>query len=1175
MSYGLKYISTAYGLSSVQWKVELYEKDYTPIVGSNPTQLILVGDGIRIGYDRNDDRFNTIYSRYAILDFKATLNFDINTLQFDDEKKYQVKIYKNNSLEFVGWLIPFYSSQEFEDISIAKISVQAKDGINQLKNKKFVDQHPEIGNNRQSQKNIISQCLREIGYNMTLEIYYNRFETSMNKTSNDCPLAQTAFNIYSLEKDETNNLDYYEVLHRILKSHDLRISQAQGVWRIISPSELLDGAVTGRVYDYLGEYVSSETLNTDISFHTGGLKVKSNSIIRKDIPIQQYSAFYEVGVFTNILPNGKLNQFSGTTPVNWTKVGAWGINEVSTILNSNGIQFDNTYTTDEGVGGKYFESSEIDISGLSSFKFTAEAYADSDIDSIKIAIILYNSSNSSYVYYVDKYGSIKDTEVTAIIDKGTQDKYVSYDLSFVTNSATQYLNGVDKIKIRIYPGVRLSNGVPTKKKVKYRNLSLTGQANSYDKEFLGRVYEYKNTNLIGSKVADEYTVYYQDNIGASISKFRNTLFINNSNSITNSWKRTNESVSRTLLESCLVDRLSLTAKFNDIFEGIVKGYIDLTNTLYLTSESKRFIVLFCEYSLQEDSTEVVVVELSSSEISISSKIFDKYENDKIIDVSDGLTSASISGTEVYDKQITSTGGIIYETLYPDGGIDALPIDTTNPRAGNKGILIFGANYAEGIQLGNKNNQTLVEVLGGKLNIGDSKLYSYDITTGDDEVFVGLGIDSHEFQVDGRIMAVGGVEVGQGGVWITKQITPEGLIYGQITAETAITVNSPIVNFPTQIYIKEVGGIGENPVQFNTQVEFNQPIFITESSDPRSAVTKQQLETAVADLTLGEFGQYLNSYDNFTVLNAPYGGSFVGGLLTGLPNGMYLGHSVKFAIGQDKPNEATYMAFGLPRDDFDGKIYLRGIYENGEVDTGWKAVGGDIQNFTIYRNEAEIQRLGYYYEIDKGDQNVFVGFDKTNGDFEIAMMIADSESVIVTEARTVMRAEDGRLCYQFGNNEPVKYALTSEVGTGAAIAYSGQSPISVDGTLIKIQVANGSQNGYLSSADWTRFNNAASGDLNFILNRAIYWRNAGITDPNNYAAKLFWAGTGTPVTTNVFTSVQGLIFEADTTMNLGASGNMNIKGNKIFLNGIEIDMSAFATGKVLKATSSSKAEWVTL
>lgn len=729
MAYGLKFISTAYGIGSVQWKIELYEKDYVPEEEETPVSLEMVGDGIRVGYDRNDDRFLNIYSRYAIIDFKATESFDINTLQFDDEKKYQVKVYRNNNIEFIGWLIPFYSSQEFEDINIAKISVQAKDGINQLKNKLFVDAHPEIANNRQSQKDIISQCLREVGYNINLEIYYNKFEESMDKTINDCPLTQTDFNIYSLEKDESTNINYFEVLERILKSHDLRISQVEGVWRILSQPELLDGEVTGRVFDYLGEYGSTKTITTDVVFHTGGMSVLANSIIRKDIPIQQYSAFYEVGVFTNILPNGKLNQFSGTTPINWTKVGSWAINEVSTILNSNGIQFDNTYTTDEGIGSKYFESSEIDITGLSSFKFTAEAYADSDIDSVKIAIILYNSTNSDYIYYVDKYGTIRENAVTAIIDKGTQDKYVTYDLSFVTNSATQYLNGVDKVKIRIYPGVRLSDGVPTKKKVKYRNLSLTGQANSYDKEFLGRLYQYKNTALTGSKVLDEYNVFYQDNIGASVSKFRNTLFLAGTDTTTVSWKRTGETTARTLLESCLVDRLALTAKFNDIFEGTLKGYIDLTKTPYLTSEDKRFLVLWCEYSLQNDYSEVVLVELDSTEIEISSKVFDRYENNKVIDVSDGVISASISGAEAYNESITSTGGTTYGIIYADGGIDAIPATSADPRASNKGLLLLGPTNAQNIELGNTANNTLVEVL-GRLGIRNASNFLGEFSVAD-------------------------------------------------------------------------------------------------------------------------------------------------------------------------------------------------------------------------------------------------------------------------------------------------------------------------------------------------------------------------------------------------------------------------------------------------------------
>jgi hypothetical protein len=844
MAYGLRYISTAYGLSSVQWKVELYEKDYTTIVGSLPTELRLLGDGIKIGYDRNDDRFTTIYSRYAILDFKTTVNFDINTLQFDDEKKYQVKIYRNNLVEFTGWLIPFYSSQEFEDIKISKISVQAKDGINQLKNKKYVDERPEITTNRQSQKDIISQCLREIGYNMTLEVYYNKFESSMSKTILDCPLAQTDFNIYSLEKDETTNLDYYEVLDRILTTHDLRIAQAQGVWRIVSQIEVLDGVATGRVYDYLGQFQSAKTLNTDVTFHTGGLKVKSNSIIRKDIPIQQISAFYEVGVFTNILANGKLTQFSGNTPINWNPIGGWAINEVSRILNSNGIQFDNTFTTSEGIGEKYFESAEIDITGLSSFKFTAEAYADSDIDSVKIAIILYSSINSSYKYYVDKYGSIKEKEVTAIIDKGSQDRYVTFDLSFVTNSAIQYLNGVDKIKIRIYPGVKLTSAVPIKKKVKFKNLILTGQANSYDKEFLGRVYEYKNNALTGSKVQDEYEVYYQDNIGASISKFRNTLFIAGTNTVTNSWKRTSETTSRTLLESCLVDRLAVTAKFNDIFEGVLKGYINLINTPFLSANSKRFLVLSSEYSLQEDSTEVVLVELASSNISFTAKIYDRYNGGKTVDVSEGVNSESINGNEDYDKPIKSNGGISHGILYPDGGIDSLPKNTTNPRAGNKGILIFGGTNAEGIELGNKENQTLVDVLGGKIKVGYNLLYDKSITDGDGDIVKQLGVDS-DFQVDGRIEAVSGISVGQDGILITKELGKGGKAFGQVDAQNELRFVSPIVNVTNVLGVNQITGINGLGVNVNAPFTFTQPIYVLPSNNPNSPITNAQFNTALS------------------------------------------------------------------------------------------------------------------------------------------------------------------------------------------------------------------------------------------------------------------------------------------------------------------------------------------
>lgn len=1180
MAYGVKYISTAKGLSPVWWKIELLEKDYS----GSTIDIRMVGDGITIGYDREDSRFNTIYSRYAILNLKVNSQLNLNSLQFDDERKFQVKIYKNNVLEFIGWLIPFYSSQEFEDDVVSSISVMAKDGINQLKNKPYVNIKPEVLSKKQSFKDLIIQSLNEVGYNLNTEIYYNKYEDGMNKTSSDCPLAQCYVNIESFIDTDGTFINYYEVIYRLLLEHDLRITQVGGVWVVLSPIELIDGSISGRVFNYLGARTANKTLSTDINIHTDGLKVITSSQIRKSIPIQQFTANFEFGADKNLVLNGELKDFSNFEPNKWHLSDGWVNGEIQENTGG-GIIFQNTYATrpsqiqinapiaDASLSSnKYLESDQINVEGLDTFILEAETYFDADIDAIRIRVEFYDEGGINKTY-VDEFGKL--TLVPSSIYSYNQevDSYRLIKIEWENLTKYGFLTTFKYMKIRIYEGIRLRSGTPTGTTVKYKNIKVTGKPQNFKKTFIGKKYEISNTSLTSSKKEDEFRFFYKDSNDVYEPQSVYRLYLNdnaneNLSKTSGKWKRTAESTGRTLIESVLIDRLAVTAKFSDIFEGSIYGYIDISKTPALVDAEQRFIVLWCEYKLATNTTELLLCENTTDAINLNIKKFNVFDDDSIIEVTnESEVGDLINVGEKFNRPVTSEGGVVHGVLYPDGGIDALPIDTTNPRAGNKGILIFGANYAEGIQLGNRNNQTLVEVLGGKLNIGDSKLYSYDITTGDDEVFVGLGIDSHEFQVDGRIMAVGGVEVGQGGVWITKQITPEGLIYGQITAETAITVNSPIVNFPTQIYIKEVGGIGENPVQFNTQVEFNQPIFITESSDPRSAVTKQQLEIAVADLTLGEFGQYLDSNENPNIFDAPYGASYVAGLLTNLPNGMYKGHSIKMAIGQDKPNEATYMAFGLPRDDFDGKIYLRGIYENGEVDTGWKAVGGDIQNFTIYRNEAEIQRLGYYYEIDKGDQNVFVGFDKTNGYFEIAMMIADSESVIVTEARTVMRAEDGRLCYQFGNNEPVKYALASEVGTGAAIAYSGQSPISVDGTLIKIQVANGSQNGYLSSADWTTFNNKVSdgGTINDSLKFAFAKQ------------MMFMASNGTDIIHKEYSTWTGSNrFHEETTgdRSMGVTGSLELNANKYFLNGFEIDMSGFATGKVLKATSSSKAEWVT-
>ncbi|GAB3517720.1 hypothetical protein [Emticicia fontis] len=724
MAYQLKYFATAYGQSPVEWKVELLEKDYS----GSTTELILMGNGIRIGHDREEDRYAPILSRYAEMNLKGTDSFQLDDLQFDDERKYQVKIYKDNALEFTGWLVPFYSSQEFEDISVIIIKIMAKDGINRLKDLNFIDFHPNVASKKQSVRSLLQQALAQTGHDLPMLVYYNKYDTAMDQSSASCPLSQLYIDVRSLLSKDNTYINYYQVLERLLTAHDLRLFQSGGHWIVTSAIEATDGFLQGRGFTADGTPTGSTIFNTEVVIHTGGLKVLKGAINRKDIPYQEFSSYYEVGLQSNLLPNGDFGSFSGvTTPSNWTKVGIWGITEIQQDFRG-GIIFDNTYTSSDGLDSKYLESEAIDITEYSSFQFKAEVSAQLGIDKVKIAIILYKSTNASIRYYIDTYGSIKKTEQVLLIDTASVDKAIGIDCKFTTNSNTKYFDAVDRIKIRIYPGVKLGSGTPINKKVRYRNLQLLGYRSNYDENYTGREYRLANTNLPNSKKAQKKTIYYQDNIGAVSLSFKNSFYVGDTSTLTTAWKRNSETLAYTLAESVLIDRLATNSRFGDIFEGKVKGFISLLDTPFLTNHTKRFMVLFCEYSLQTDMTELLLTELYVDEISINRKVLDRFKDDKTIDVSNGEIASSINLNNDFDSPITAGGGgSIFGNIFSDGGIDALPEDSNNPQAQNKGLLKLGSSLAKKLQLGNL--ESLTEVI-GRLGLKNTNNFLGEFLIGD-------------------------------------------------------------------------------------------------------------------------------------------------------------------------------------------------------------------------------------------------------------------------------------------------------------------------------------------------------------------------------------------------------------------------------------------------------------
>ncbi len=699
MAYGLKYTASAYGLSNVEWKVELLENGYS----GTSSNIQLIGNGIKIGYDKEDDRFNLIYSRYAIIDLKVTSTFNLDSLQFDDERKFQVKIYKNDVLEFIGWLIPFYSSQEFEDTSLATISIQAKDGINQLKNIAFYNSNPTSISFKQSFKDIISQSLLQTGYELDLEIFYNKYDASMAKSTSDCPLAQLYFNINTLSKNENEWHDFYEVLNRLLSIHNLRLFQTNGKWTIIDQMDLIEGVIYGRKYNSAGVYQSNVTLNSDTLIHTGGLKVKSNSIIRKDVPFKQYSAFFNAGALSNLLKNGELTSFNGSMPNGWTKVGTWaygsyGANVIDGV--TNGIKFQNKYTQSLNYDDSaYFESEEIDISNYSIFTLDFEAYADATIDAIKIGIKLYSDNPTQFPteYFVDKNGIARIDGRSALIEKGFLDTFFKFQIECNISASSLYYGEITRMKVRIYPGFTY-NTVPTNTIVKYRNIQLKAKDEEVS-NFKGRYFQVTNVDLPKtSKNAETYDIYFQDNIDYIKANYNNFLYVGDSDIETQSWKRNTDTESSTLVVSVLKDKLAVTANYNDIFEGSVFGYIDFSKTPKLSADDKRFLILSSEYNLQDNTSELTLVELKTNEISYNTNTTDDYGGNNTVNSTSSHGSFNLDANQVR-KYVPEAGGNMYGDLLVTGTIDAVPTTSTDTLATNKGILDIGINFADIINIG--------------------------------------------------------------------------------------------------------------------------------------------------------------------------------------------------------------------------------------------------------------------------------------------------------------------------------------------------------------------------------------------------------------------------------------------------------------------------------------------
>jgi hypothetical protein len=212
------------------------------------------------------------------------------------DTQFKIKIYINNTLEWVGWLDNNIITEPFLDTT-NEIELSGNDGLSLLKTKKLVDSvEQQIWN-----KISISNLLAVVLYHTNLELNYSTF-INLYPTGSAIRVANTQLNdifnyvfVYShgFLKGPRDFDDCYEVLSKIMQSFGCTLFQARGQWYIIQTNDRIANVLDGTNRDYTGLNLSV-SLNQSFKIDIGLNEI--TKLINADALISMEKSFKEVAL---------------------------------------------------------------------------------------------------------------------------------------------------------------------------------------------------------------------------------------------------------------------------------------------------------------------------------------------------------------------------------------------------------------------------------------------------------------------------------------------------------------------------------------------------------------------------------------------------------------------------------------------------------------------------------------------------------------------------------------------------------------------------------------------------------------------------------------------------------------------------------------------------------------
>lgn len=249
MSWEVKHRGEFTDIEGLNWKVDIEQDDYAGSI----LPLHFSGEPLFFDFlNKSDDVFDPIRGTKVDFTIYSETDFQYQDLYAIDDLQYRVRIYANETLYYIGYIITGNYTEPYEGDSYP-VTISCACGLGILKNFEYKD-NGEYYNGHKLESQIILDILDKIGFTEFKE-FVNLYDAGMNKTVDDSPFDQSSINV-DIFKDST----CYEVLSHLVSKKNAFIRQKNGIFEIIRPKELLDAIVYGR-------YFTGASTKTSVTFN--------------------------------------------------------------------------------------------------------------------------------------------------------------------------------------------------------------------------------------------------------------------------------------------------------------------------------------------------------------------------------------------------------------------------------------------------------------------------------------------------------------------------------------------------------------------------------------------------------------------------------------------------------------------------------------------------------------------------------------------------------------------------------------------------------------------------------------------------------------------------------------------------------------------------------------------